>query len=148
MDIYRCYRSAQSHQPKHYNDVTMTAMSSQITGVSSVCWTVGSGVDKRKHQSSTSLAFALGIHRWPVNSPHKRSVTRKMFPFDDVSINKDDNAQFLHTKSGLRWAYYANINFHHTLNFMGISLKCCHPTSNTDIAIKFAHGTASDPPPN
>ena len=25
-----------------------------------------------------------GIHRWPVNSPHKRPVTRKMFLFDDV----------------------------------------------------------------
>ena len=25
-----------------------------------------------------------GIHRWPVNFPHKWSVTRKMFPFDDV----------------------------------------------------------------
>ena len=25
-----------------------------------------------------------GIHRWPVNSPHKGPVTRKMFPFDDV----------------------------------------------------------------
>ena len=25
-----------------------------------------------------------GIHRWPVNSPHKRPVTRKMFPFDDI----------------------------------------------------------------
>ena len=25
-----------------------------------------------------------GIHRGPVNSPHKWSVTRKMFPFDDV----------------------------------------------------------------
>ena len=24
------------------------------------------------------------IHRWPVNSPHKRPVTRKMIPFDDV----------------------------------------------------------------
>ena len=24
------------------------------------------------------------IHRWPVNSPHKWPVTRKMFPFDDV----------------------------------------------------------------
>ena len=23
-------------------------------------------------------------HRWPVNSPHKWPVTRKMFPFDDV----------------------------------------------------------------
>ena len=25
-----------------------------------------------------------GIHRWPVNSPHKGPVTRKMYPFDDV----------------------------------------------------------------
>ena len=25
-----------------------------------------------------------GIHRWPVNSPHKWPVTRKIFPFDDV----------------------------------------------------------------
>ena len=28
----------------------------------------------------------MGIHRWPVNSPHKGSVMRKMFPFDDVII--------------------------------------------------------------
>ena len=39
---------------------------------------------QRKHQSSASLAFVWGIHQWPVNSPHKWSVTRKMFPFDDV----------------------------------------------------------------
>ena len=25
-----------------------------------------------------------GIHRWPVNSPHKGPVTQKMFPLDDV----------------------------------------------------------------
>ena len=25
-----------------------------------------------------------GIHRWPVNFPHKEPVTRKMFPFDDI----------------------------------------------------------------
>ena len=46
--------------------------------------TVYSGVDQRKHQSSASLAFVRRIHRWPVNSPHKWPVTRKMFPFDDV----------------------------------------------------------------
>ena len=28
-----------------------------------------------------------GIHRWPVNSPHKWPVTRKMFPFDDVIMH-------------------------------------------------------------
>ena len=49
-----------------------------------VCSTVYSGVDQRKHQSSAPLAFVWGIHLWPVNSPHKGQVTRKMFPFDDV----------------------------------------------------------------
>ena len=32
----------------------------------------------------TLSARFRGIHRWPVNSPHKRPVTRKMFPSDDV----------------------------------------------------------------
>ena len=27
-----------------------------------------------------------GIHRSPVNSPHKEQVTRKIFPFDDVIL--------------------------------------------------------------
>ena len=39
---------------------------------------------RRKLQSSESLAFVPGIHRWPVNSPYKGPVTRKMFSFDDV----------------------------------------------------------------
>ena len=68
----------------HYSDVIMSAMASQITIVSFVCSTVCSGADQRKHQSSASLAFMGGIHRWPENSLHKRPVTRKMFPFDDA----------------------------------------------------------------
>ena len=43
-----------------------------------------SDADQRKHQSSASLAFVRGIHRGPVNSPHKWPVTGKMFPFDGV----------------------------------------------------------------
>ena len=43
-----------------------------------------SGADQRKHQSSASLAFLREIHRWPVNSPHKGPVSRKMFPIDYV----------------------------------------------------------------
>ena len=66
----------------HYNDVTMSTMASQITSLSTVYSTVYSGTDQRKHQSSVSLAFVRGIHRWPANSPHKGPVTRKMFPFD------------------------------------------------------------------
>ena len=62
----------------------MGATASQITSLTIVYWTVYSGADQRKHQSSASLAFVRGIHRGPVNSPHKWPVTRKMFPFDDV----------------------------------------------------------------
>ena len=61
----------------------MDTMESQITSLTIVYSTVYSGVDQRKHQNSASLAFVLGIHRWPVNSPHKGPVTQKMFPFDD-----------------------------------------------------------------
>ena len=62
----------------------MGAMAYQITSLTIVYSTVYSSADQRKHQSSASLAFVRGIHRSPVNSPHKRPVTRKMFPFDDV----------------------------------------------------------------
>ena len=68
----------------HYIDVIMGLMVSQITNLTIVYSTVYSGADQRKHQSSASLAFLRGIHRRPVNSPHKRPVTRKMFPFDDI----------------------------------------------------------------
>ena len=64
----------------------MGAMASQITSLPIVYSTVPSGADKRKHQSSASLAFVRWIHRWAVNSPHKWPVTQKMFPFDDVII--------------------------------------------------------------
>ena len=72
----------------HYNDVTMSAMASQINGFSVVCSTVGSGADQTNHQNSTSLAFVRRIHRWPVNSLHKGPATRKMFPFDDVIMSQ------------------------------------------------------------
>ena len=68
----------------HYSDIVMGAMASEITSLTIVYSTVYSGADQRKHQSSASLGFVRGIHRWPVNSPHKGPVTRKMFPFDDV----------------------------------------------------------------
>ena len=73
----------------------MSAMASLITSVLTVYSTVCS--DQRKHQSSASLAFVCvcvcvcvcvwgggggggGIHRWP------GTVTRELFPFDDVII--------------------------------------------------------------
>ena len=65
----------------------MRTMASQITSLTIVYSTVYSGADQRKYQSIASLAFVRGIHRRPVNSPHKWPVTRKMFPFDAVIMN-------------------------------------------------------------
>ena len=39
---------------------------------------------RRSKKTSMSLAFVRGIHRWPVDSPHKGPVTRKIIPFDDI----------------------------------------------------------------
>ena len=62
----------------------MGAIASQITSVSIVYSTVCSEADQRKHQSAASLVFVRGIHRYPVNSPHKGPVARKIFSIDDV----------------------------------------------------------------
>ena len=66
----------------HYSDVIMSVMASQITGVLIVYSIVCSGAGQRKHQSSTSLVFVKGIHRWLVNSLHEEPVTHRLFPFD------------------------------------------------------------------
>ena len=70
----------------------MSAMASQTTGAPIVCSTVGSGADHRNHQSSAPLAFVWGTHRWPVNSPQKGTVTRNLFPYDDVIMIVCDGA--------------------------------------------------------
>ena len=64
----------------------MTTMVSQITSLT-VVYSIGySDADQRNPQNSASLAFVGRIHRWPVNSPHKGTVKRKIFPFDIVII--------------------------------------------------------------
>ena len=68
----------------HYCDVMMGGIASQITSITIVYSTIYSDADQRKHQSPASLAFVRGIHWGPVNSPHKRPVTRKMSSFDNV----------------------------------------------------------------
>ena len=75
-------------QQWHYCDAIMGTVASQVTSLTIVYTTVYSDADQRKHKSSALLAFVWGIHRGPVNSPHKGAVTRKMFPFDDVTMTK------------------------------------------------------------
>ena len=66
------------------SDIIMSAMASQIISISTVCSAAYSGTHQRIHQSSASLAFVA------VDSPHKWPVTRKMFPFDDVIMCKNN----------------------------------------------------------
>ena len=89
-----------------YCDVIMGAVASQISSLTIVYSTAYSDADERKHQSSASLAIARGIHRGPVNSPHKWPVTRKMFPFDDVIISTLSRAR-------MKWSIFCifPINF-------------------------------------
>ena len=47
--------------------------------VNSLC-----GHTSKKHQSPHYWSFVRGIHRWPVNPPHKGQVAWKKLPFDDV----------------------------------------------------------------
>ena len=85
----------------HYNDVIMGAMASQITSITIVYSTVYTDTDQRKHQSPASLAIVRGIHRGPVNSPHKWPVTRKMFPFDDVIMYWTYINIYIYTAAGM-----------------------------------------------
>ena len=54
------------------------------------------GVNQRKHQRSASLAFVRGIHRWPVESPLKGPVTRKMLPFHVIVCGGNIDFFFIH----------------------------------------------------
>ena len=101
----------------HYNDVIMGAMASQITSLTIVYSAVFSDADQRKHQSAASLAFVRGIHRGPVNSPHKGPVTRKMFPFDGVIM------LWLFCWQSICNIYVFNHDFRHAISNSLLSIK-------------------------
>ena len=97
----------------HYGDVIMGTIASEFTSLKIVYSSVYSDADQRKHQSSASLAFVRGIHRGPVNSPHKWPVTRKMFPFDDVIMSQGISPV---TVEFSRWQYMLHTRItRHTL---------------------------------
>ena len=92
----------------------MGVVASQITSLTIVYSTVYSDADQRKHQISASLAFVWGIHRGPVNSPHKWPVTRKMFLFDDVimGIGLFLPAEYSRLSTGKPGYIFLNFSFH------------------------------------
>ena len=69
----------------HRNNVIISSLASQITSITIVYSTVYSDADQKENSKvPRHWPFLRGIHRSPVNSPHKWPVTRKMLPFDDV----------------------------------------------------------------
>ena len=70
----------------------------------------------RRRSKKTSKLRVTGlcaaIHRRPVNSPHKGSVTRKMFPFDDVIIS-------CHTLPSLLTIAFSGNNLHQNESSLG-----------------------------
>ena len=72
--------------PAHYSGIIMGTIASQITSLTIVYSNVYSDADRRSKKTPKIrvTGHMRGIHRGPVNSPHKWPVTRKMFPFDDV----------------------------------------------------------------
>ena len=107
---------------KHYSDVVMGAMASQITSLMIVYSTVYT--DQRKHQRSASLVFVRGIHRWPVNSPHKRPVTQKMFPFDDVIMANGMRQGCLSLAHITVWHHIEYVGFPHKGPVMWKAIPC------------------------
>ena len=121
-------------------------MVSQITGVSIVYLTICLGANKKKkHQSSASLAFVRGIHQSPVNFPHRRPVTRKMFPFDDVIMNRDLTPLLTYMHCGYAFFHWAFdlLRFCFARLFSDLSALCelfihCFTVLHDDV-IKWKH---------
>ena len=73
------------HKKNHYNDVIMGAMASQITSLTIVYSTVYSDADQENIKAPCHRPLCGEFTGDRLNSPHKWPVTRKKFPFDDVS---------------------------------------------------------------
>ena len=91
----------------HYNDVIMSEIASEIPSFFIICSAIYSGADQSNHQSSASLAFVQGIHRW--HSPHKGPVTPLIFPFDDVNV--------IIKRGGWLWMYLQVMTSEHGIVF-------------------------------
>ena len=115
--LQSCTKQSNWSNKTDYTDVIMGTMASQITSLTIVSSTVYSGTDQIKYYSSASLAFVREIHRWPVNSPHKGPVTRKMFPFDDVIMKIRQRTNRVHNSGGiLRISKHFCYNWYYVLH--------------------------------
>ena len=72
---------------KYYSDVTMGRWRLKLPASPKCLLNRLFRCRSKKTSKLHVTGLCMGIHRWPVNSPHKWPVTRKMFPFDEVFMN-------------------------------------------------------------
>ena len=106
----------------HYSYARRSAVAGQITDVSIVYSNFCSGADQKKPSKQAPR------HWWSVNSPHKGTVTRKMFPFDDV--NMDALGPIPLKIYGQKYIFCFNlrlkyISVHVTILHMHWQVNCC-----------------------
>ena len=133
---HTCITRLQCFKVSRYNDVIMSAIISQITSLTIVYSTIYSGTEQRKHGSSASLAFVWGIHRWPVNSPHKRPVTQK-----NVSIWWHHHGLWYGHHLGQQWDKCWGGKWHifSTYLFVSCSISKTYTNINTGTGPHFPH---------
>ena len=147
--LWRVFETAWCPEYVHYSDVIMSVMASLISSLTIVYSTVYSDADQRKHQNSASLAFVRGIHRSPVNSPHKWPVTQKMFPFDDVIMKSEilwHLRMIIYTGKA---DYYQNMMLHileYWIEYISFELLSVMFTFPTRIFYRAVPGFATDCP--
>ena len=121
--LHKLWRMVEKWAMHHNSDVIMNAMVSQVTSLTVVYSTAYLGADQRKHQSFASLAFVRGIHRWPVNSPHKRPLTRKCFHLMTSSCASSYTINLI-LRSQVTHGFVQHSNDHMTFYFTLNSQKC------------------------
>ena len=80
--LHRACKKVSQYAGRHYNDVIIGTIASQITSLTIVYSNVYSGADQRKHQSSASLAFvsnAENVSIWWRH--HKFSPPNLCYPY-------------------------------------------------------------------
>ena len=82
----------------------MNAMASQITGVLIVLLKHLFRHRLKKISKLCVIGLCESFHRCPVNSPHKGTVTRKVFPFDGIMVyRKTTSCIFQRINDFLTW---------------------------------------------
>ena len=94
----------------HYSDVIMGAMAFQITSLTIVYSIVSSGVDQRKHQSSTVTGLCAGNSPMTGEFPAQMACNAEMFPFGDVIMAPSDALRSIRSfRTSCFWYLYQTI---------------------------------------